>query len=141
MKFLKRMFVTFLIIGCVGYTVYFFGSNFVYSQVADSISTDLDNQENLDVVQQVVNSNANIKEFIDEGAHIDESNLPFTTKEQATKVVVQKLGINELQKLQTRFQNGISEAEVQNLLHELEASFTEEEIMALKAIAYKEFKK
>lgn len=141
MKFLKVLLTIIIIVGGLGYGVYHFGTNFISDKVADSVATELEEDDNVNEMKQVVNSNPEMKEFISEGAHISEKNLPFTTKEEAIKTVVETIGISELQKIQSKYQNGMSPNEVQELINELEGKLTEEEILALKAIAYKELNK
>ncbi len=141
MKFFKYLLITILIIGGLGYSIYYFGSNIISDKVAENISADLNNSDNLNEVKQVVDDLPTIKEFIQDGANIDMESLPFTTKEQAAKIVVEKIGLVELQKIQSKFQNGISEDEVAQLLKDLEGKLTEEEILALKAIAFNELNK
>lgn len=138
MKFLKFLLMMLIIVGGLGYGVYFFGNEFVSDKITDSIAADIEDDENLTEIKAVVNDIPEIKQFIEEGAAIDESNLPFSTKEEAIKTVVQKIGFKELQQIQTKIESGISESEIQELLKEIEGKLTEEEILALKAVAYKE---
>ena len=43
--------------------------------------------------------------------------------------------------MQSKYQNGISANEINDILSSLEGKFTEEEILALKVIAYEELNK
>ena len=62
--------------------------------------------------------------------------MPFTTKEEATRVLIKKVGVSELRDIQTQAQEGtISKEEV---IQTLQNKLTEEELTALKVIAYKE---
>ncbi|MFS0634402.1 hypothetical protein AB1K84_00750 [Mesobacillus foraminis] len=62
--------------------------------------------------------------------------LPFTTKEEATKVLLKKVGITKLQEMHTQVQEGSATNE--EILKEVKKNLSEEEILALKVIAYKE---
>ncbi|TCN25063.1 hypothetical protein [Mesobacillus foraminis] len=62
--------------------------------------------------------------------------LPFTTKEEATKVLIKKVGITKLQEMHTQVQEGSATNE--EILKEVKKNLSEEEILALKVIAYKE---
>lgn len=141
MKFLKFLFVTIIIVGGIGYGVYYFGTNIASEKVVDAVTTELENSGQLEDVKQIINNDPQFSEFMEEGANADESKLPFTTKEEATRVLIQKVGINELQSIQSKAKQGMSNDEVQGLIKELEGKLTDEEILALKVIAYKELNK
>ena len=120
MRFLKFLFASIIIIGGIGYGVYYFGTNIASEKVMDVVTTELENSGQLEDIKDVVNNDPELRKFIEDGANADESNLPFTTKEQATRALIQKVGISELQSIQSRAQNGMSNDEVQALLKELE---------------------
>jgi hypothetical protein len=65
--------------------------------------------------------------------------LPFTTKGEATRVLVKKVGVTKLQDLQAKVRNGTASKE--EVLQVLNEDLTEEEMLALKVIAYKEIYK
>jgi len=133
--------VTIIIVAGIGYGVYYFGTATASEKVMEAVTTELENSGQLEEVKQVVNSDPQLKQFMEEGANADESTLPFTTKEQATRILIQKVGISELQSIQSKAQQGMSNDDVQALVKELEGKLTEEEILALKVIAYKELNK
>jgi len=141
LKALKFLFVTIIIVAGIGYGVYYFGTATASEKVMEAVTTELENSGQLEEVKQVVNSDPQLKQFMEEGANADESTLPFTTKEQATRILIQKVGISELQSIQSKAQQGMSNDDVQALVKELEGKLTEEEILALKVIAYKELNK
>lgn len=140
MKFIKFVFIMTLLVGGLGYGAYYFGTDFASNKIAATVSAEIENRDGNEL-KQVVNSYPEVKQFIDEGANVDEDKLPFTTMEDATKTIVKKVGLIELQKMHAKYENGLSESEVQQLVKELETKLTEEEILALKAIAYKELNK
>src|SRR5690625_2048624 len=116
MKFLKFLLTISIIIGGIGYAIYHYGTDFISNKAADAITAEIDDEEKLHVLKNTVNNNPVIREFIEEGANVDESDLPFTTKEEAIKTIVQNIGISELQKLQTKYQGGITPNEIQELV-------------------------
>ncbi len=74
--------------------------------------------------------------FLKDAKSVDKSKLPFTTKEEATKVLINKVGITQLNEIRHQVQEGtISNEEV---LDEVQSKLSEDEILALKVIAYKE---
>lgn len=139
MKFLKGLFILMLLIGGIGYGIYYFGTNKISENVADSVYGELENTGQLEEVKQIVNNDPQVQQFAE--GNVDTSNLPYKTKEQATRAVIQKVGIGELQNMQAKYQNGISANEINDILSSLEGKFTEEEMLALKVIAYKELNK
>lgn len=140
MRFLKGLFILMLLIGGIGYGIYYFGTNKISENVADSIYGELENTGQLDEIKQIVNNDPQVQQFIAEG-NIGTSNLPYKTKEQATRAIIQKVGIGELQNMQAKYQNGISANEINEILSSLEGKFTAEEMLALKVIAYEELNK
>ena len=76
--------------------------------------------------------------FIAEGKNVDRSTLPFQTKEEAVRVLVKKFSVSELQELQSKAQNGMTAEDKQRLFNQIESKLTDEELLALKVLAYKE---
>ena len=141
MKLLKILILIVLIIGGAGYGIYYVGTNIASEKVMNIVTTELENSGQLNEIKQLVADDPELMRFIEEGANVDQSNLPFTTKEQATRVLIKKIGFSELQAIQNNAQNGMSNEEIQKLLIDIEGKLTDEEILALKVIAYKEFLK
>ncbi|NYF24742.1 EF-hand domain-containing protein [Sporosarcina sp. JAI121] len=138
MKLLKIIILILLVTGGVGYGIYYIGTNIASEKVMSVVTAELENSGQLDEIKQMVNNDPELKRFLEEGVNVDKSNLPFTTKEQATRVLIKKIGFKELQTIQSNAQKGMSNNEIQVLLNELEGKLTEEEIVALKVIAYQE---
>jgi hypothetical protein len=141
MKLLKILILMLLIVGGVGYGIYYIGTNIASEKVMNVVTAELENSGQLNEIKQLVNNDPELKRFIEEGANVESSNLPFTTKEQATRVLIKKIGFSELQNIQSNAQKGMSNEEIQKLLIDIEGKLTDEEILALKVIAYKELLK
>ena len=141
LKFIKSTLITLIILGGIGYGIYYFGSNLIADQVMDSVFVELEDSGQLDEIREIVGNDPEVQQFIQEGANVDESKLPFKTKEEATRVIIQKVGLNELQDIQARYQNGMSESEIMEALSVFEGKLTSDEILALKVLAYKELNK
>ncbi|QED49084.1 hypothetical protein [Cytobacillus dafuensis] len=139
MKIIKFLIITVVLLGVIGYGVYHYGTKIASDKVVETISAELENSGELEEIKKTIESDPELKSFIEEAETADSSKLPFTTKEEATKVLIQKVGISELNDIRVQVQNGsISKEEV---LQEIQGKLTEEEIMALKVIAYKELNK
>lgn len=138
MRFLKFLLTLFIIIVCLGFGAYHFGTKAIANKVTDVLTDELENEETLASIKAEVDRNPKVKQFIEEGATVNEAALPFTTKEEAVETVMKKIGVNELRNLQSQYESGISMAEVEQLIDKYQNKLTDEEILALKAIAYKE---
>lgn len=138
MKFLKFLFVAVVIIGGIGYGVYHFGTKIASDKVMEKVTAELESSGKLDEVKRLAMEDPQVRKLVEEGAAVDESSLPFTTKEQATRVLVQKIGIRELYAIQEQAKQGMSASEQQRLVEDIESKLTEEEIAALKFVLYKE---
>ena len=69
------------------------------------------------------------------------SNLPYKTKEQATRAIIQKVGIGELQNMQSKYQNGISANEINDILTSFEGKFHRRGNFSIKRDCYEELNK
>lgn len=133
---MKKFIVVILILGLAGYGLYYFGTNVASEKVVDSVSTKLENSGQMDEVKSFIENDPELVEMMKEAESADESQLPFTTKGEATRVLVKKVGVSKLQNMQAKVQNGTaSKEEVMQVLNE---NLTEEEMLALQVIAYKE---
>lgn len=136
MKFIKFLGVLIVLLAIVGYGVYYFGTNIASEELIDTVSTELENSGEMEEIKSTIENDPELKSFIEEAETADKSTLPFTTKEEATKVLIKKVGITQLNDIRIKVQDGnISKEEV---LQEIQDNLTEEEILALKVIAYKE---
>ncbi|MGD6842212.1 hypothetical protein ACQCVH_06775 [Bacillus infantis] len=136
MKFVKFVLIPLLILAALGIGVYYWGTNLASEKVMDTVSAELESSGSMEEVKTYIENDPELKEFVEEAESADESRLPFTTKEQATRLLIRKVGIAELQDIRQQVQEGtVSKEEV---LQKLESNLTEEEILALKVVAYKE---
>lgn len=138
-KLVKILFFLIVLLVCVGYGLYYFGTNMASDKVMDMVSTELENSGQKEEIKAAIESDPELKKFIDEGANVDEDKLPFQTKEEATRVLVRKIGVNELQNIKSQVENGTASKE--EIMNTVESNLSEEEILALKVIAYKELSK
>ncbi|MGE7674476.1 hypothetical protein ACQKMV_12975 [Lysinibacillus sp. NPDC094403] len=139
MRFIKFLLIIVIILGVIGYGVYHYGMQFASDKVVDTISTELEKNGQMDEIKTTIERDPQLKSFMEEAKTADSSKLPFTTKEEATKVLIQKVGISELNNIRTKVQNGSMTKE--QVIQEMEGKLTDEEIMALKVIVYKELYK
>lgn len=133
---MKKLFITIVILGAIGYGIYYFGTNVVSDKLLDSASTELENSGQINDLKAYIESDPDLSRMIKEAQSADESTLPFTSKGEATRVLIKKVGITKLQEIQSQVQNGTaSKDEVLQVLNE---KLTDKEMLALQVIAYKE---
>jgi hypothetical protein len=136
---MKKFFITIVILGAIGYGIYYFGTNVASDQLLDSASTELENSGQINDLKAYIETDPELSMMVKEAESADESTLPFTSKGEATRVLIKKVGITKLQEIQSQVQNGTaSKGEVLQVLNE---KLTDEEMLALQVIAYKEIYK
>lgn len=139
MKFLKFLIIIVILIGGIGYGVYHYGTKFASDKLVKTISTQLEGSGEFKKVKDIIESDPNLKAFIEDAKAADTSKLPFTTKEEATKVLIKKIGVSELNNIRVQLQEGTASKE--EILKNIEGKLSKEEMEALKVIAYKELYK
>lgn len=132
---MKAFFVA-IICGGIGWGIYMVGTNVASDKIVDTLSTELESSGELEKVIQEIEMDPALQEFVQDAQNVDESTLPFTTKEEATRAIIKKVGISELMNIQQQVTTGSMTQE--EVISVLEENLTEEEILALKVIAYKE---
>ena len=138
MKWLRRFIIFIILIGVIGYGIYHFGMKIAADKIMDYYVEELASSPVLEEVKETVKNNPQIQQFVNEGANVDESVLPFTTKEDAAKALVKKFEMKEIMDMVGTVSDGITEEEQLQLLNKVENKLTEEELLALQVIAYKE---
>lgn len=141
MKFIKVLLSIIVIVGIIAIAAYYFAPKLVADQVMDKVAVELENSGQLENIKQEISNDPQLKAFIDEGKNVDSSKLPFQTKEEATRVLAKKFKISDIQDIQAKAQDGMSAEEKQEIFNKLESTLTEEEMLALKVLAYKELSK
>lgn len=136
-KLLIGLVVLIALIGGGLYAVYYFGTEMAADQVVESVTSDMKETGQMDQVKTYIEQDPVLSSYLEEAkAAQDDENLAFTTRAEASRVMIQKVGISELRQMQSDAESGtLSEQEV---IQKLEQSLTEEELKALKVLAYKE---
>ena len=131
-KFLIGTIVTLAIIAGLGYGLYYVGTNIASDELVDSMTKDLQDSGQMNEVRAMIESDPELTEMMEEAKVADPTTLPFTTKGEATRVLINKIGISNLQNIS---QNTASKDEILQVLKE---NLTEEEMLALQVLAYEE---
>lgn len=135
-KWLKVIIVIIIALGIIGYGVFHFGTKMASEKLMEAVSSELQASGQIEQVKTYIEKDPQLRQFIEEAEAADESQLPFTTKEEAVKVIMEKVGVSGLQDMVLSYQEGNISKE--DILLTLQTNLTEEEITALKVIAYKE---
>lgn len=136
MRLIKFLVVIAIFVGVVGYGVLHFGTKFASEKIVDTLSTELENSGLKENIKSTIENDPQLKAYMEEAKTVDSSTLPFTTKEEATKVLIQKVGITDLNDMRVKLQDGSMTQE--EALQMVEGKLSDEEIAALKVIVYKE---
>lgn len=133
---MKTLFAAIVILGAIGYGIYYFGTNVASEELVDSASTEIEDSGQMNDVKAYIESDPELTELVKEAQSADESTLPFTSKGEATRVLIKKVGMTKLRDIQSDVQNGTASKE--EVLQVLGEKLTREEMLALQVIAYKE---
>lgn len=136
MRLIKFLVVIAIFVGVVGYGVLHFGTKFASEKIVDTLSTELENSGQKEEIKNTIENDPQLKAYMEEAKTVDSSTLPFTTKEEATKVLIQKVGITDLNDMRVKLQDGSMTQE--EAIQMVEGKLSDEEIAALKVIVYKE---
>jgi hypothetical protein len=125
--------VILILLGIAGYNyVVEFASDKVMNQISETLVA---NEEEINQLLE----DPEIKMYIEGGDGTPE-NLPFTTKEEALKVVSKKYSVNEMVKMRDKIREGLTSEEKSDIYQDLQSKLTEDELQALKVVALKEIK-
>lgn len=138
MKALKVLFGAVIIVVAIGFAVYHFGTKFIADEVMGQVAAELDASGELENIKREIQNDPQLRAFIEEGKNADPTKLPFQTKEEATRVLLKKFDLSEINDIQIQARQGMTPEEQQALFNKIESKLTEEEMLALKALAYKE---
>ena len=137
-KFLTITAIILVLLGAGGYAAWHFGTNIASEKIIEKVETTLD-EENLEEVKSYIENDPTVQEIVSEAAATNPDTLPFQTKEEATRVLIKKVGITRLLEIQEQAQNGSINKD--QVLAEIEGTLSEDEISALKYVLYKELNK
>ncbi|MEQ6377934.1 hypothetical protein RZN25_14035 [Bacillaceae bacterium S4-13-56] len=142
MKIIFKIVITLLIIiGIGGAAIYYFGTSIASEQIMTYVNDELLKEENLDEIKEMIDVDPQLKAFLTDASDVSNEALPFTTSEEATKAILKKIDMNEMKEVASQLKGGISKEEQEELMQLMEEKLSEEEINALKVIAYKELNK
>lgn len=116
---MRKSFIAFIVVGglfAIGY--------YAYTSILSYTSSK--------IVEEVFDEELEI--HLSEEREFKQSDLPFTTKEEALSVIVRKFSANELTEIAQQVKDGLTEAEKEALFAKYRDRFTDEEWQALLLI-------
>ncbi|MEK4386345.1 hypothetical protein MKZ25_11110 [Solibacillus sp. FSL W7-1464] len=134
-KFLTITVIILVLLGAAGYAVWHFGTNIASEKIVEQVEANL-NEEDKEEVKSYIAKDPKLQEIVNEAATTNPDALPFQTKEEATRLLIKKVGINRLLTIQEQAQNG--SISIDEVVSEMEGTLSDEEISALKYVLYKE---
>ena len=138
LKVIKFFIGTVVVLALIAFGVYHFGTKYIADEVMGQVAAELDASGELENIKKEVENDPDLRAFVEEGKNVDSSKLPFQTKEEATRVLLKKFDLSEINDLQIQARQGMTAAEQQALFDKIQSRLTDEEMLALKALAYKE---
>ncbi|MBS2970259.1 hypothetical protein J9317_16045 [Metabacillus sp. KIGAM252] len=137
-KWLKRLSAAIAVIALLAGAAYYFLPKMASDQITGYLDAEVEKNGGFERIRKAANANPEVKKFLEEGANADPDSLPFTSKEDATRVVMTKVGPGNLQKIQSMAKDGLDAGEQQEVLRMAEDNLSEDEILALKYVANKQ---
>lgn len=138
MKVVTYILLVLVAVGGIGFGAYQLLSGMAADRASEEATRQLESPEQKETAKTVVEENPVLKDFIEEGAQVELESAELQTKEEAVQVIVEKFNPVELMELRNQAEDGLSEEEQKKILSKLENKLTEEQLKAIKAIAYQE---
>ncbi|GAA0495495.1 hypothetical protein GCM10008986_22800 [Salinibacillus aidingensis] len=138
MKLLRRLCIFLLLIGVLGLGIYHFGTKIAAEKIVESYAEELSASPVMNQLEDQMNNHSELQQMVKDGAKAAEEGLPFSTKDEAAKELVSRFSVRELIELGNMAKDGLSQDEKLEMVNQLERKLSEKELLALKAIAYKE---
>lgn len=138
MKIITYILLVIVTVGLLGYGAYHWLSGLVTERASEEVSEQLKTSEVNDTARQMVEETPVLRDFVEEGESIDRSEAAFQTQEEAVQVIMRQFSPMELLELRNKAEDGLSAEEQEEIIAKLEENLTEEELRAIKAIAYEE---
>lgn len=133
-KWIFGFLVVLISLGFVGYN---YVMDYASDKVMNQVSKTLVAHE--EEVNQLLND-PEVKKYVEDGEQAP-ANLPFTTKEEAIKIVSAKYSVNEMVEIRDKVREGLTSEEKAEIYQDLQSKLSEEEMQALKVVALKEMQK
>ncbi|MGE6370695.1 hypothetical protein ACQKDD_13210 [Planococcus kocurii] len=141
MRFLMTIIIFLIFFSVAGIGAYVIGPDFSADRMVAEVTKEMRNNGQMEKITEYVESDPKMLEYIEqvEVAEQQDQPLPFQTAGDAAGTVIKKVGITDLAKMKSGIENGTMS--VDEVIQTLEQDLNEEELLALKVIAYKELYK
>lgn len=141
MRFLMTIIIFIIFFSFAGIGVYVIGPDLSTDRLVAEATEKLRDNGQMEKIVEYVENDPKMLEYIEEAqvAEQESQPLPFQTSGEAAGTVIKKVGITDLAKMKSGVEDGTMSAE--ELIQKLEEDLSEEELLALKVIVYKEMYK
>lgn len=141
MRFLMTILIFLIFFSFAGIGAYMVGPDFSADRLVAEATEELRNTGQMEKIVEYVENDPQMIEYIEEAqlAEKESQELPFQTSGDAAGTVIKKVGITDLAKMKSGVEDGTMSPE--EVIQKLEEDLTEEELLALKVIVYKELYK
>lgn len=124
----------FIALGVIGYL---YTMDYASEKAMEEITKELTaNEEEINKLLE----DPEIRKYIETG-ETPKKKLPFTSKNEAVKLISERYTINELANIREKVSKGLNEQEKLVVYEKLLEKVTDDELVALKVVALKEIKK
>lgn len=142
---MKKILVTLLILAGItsaGFYGYNYALSFASDQLVEHIVNDLLDEQ---IIEEIL-SDHNIDQLVKELVAVNQNSkkleeLPFTTKEEGVKAVLNKFSLGEIKNIATQAQGGLTQEQQLEIAEKFQERLSEEEIKALMIIGIAELQK
>ncbi|ANU10596.1 hypothetical protein A1A1_08991 [Planococcus antarcticus DSM 14505] len=141
MRFLMAIIIFLIFFSFGGIGVYVIGPDLSTDHFVAEATEKLRDSGQMEKIVEYVENDPEMLEYVEEAqvAEQESKALPFKTSGDAAGTVIKKVGISNLAKMKSGIEDGTMSAE--QVIQELEEDLSEEEMLALKVIMYKELYK
>ncbi|ANU22949.1 hypothetical protein [Planococcus donghaensis] len=141
MRFLMTIIVFLIFFSFAGIGVYVVGPDLSTERLAIEATEKMRSNGQLEKVVEYVENDPKMRQYIEEAeiAEPKQQTLPFQTTGDAAGTLIKKVGISDLAKMKSGVEDGTMTAE--EVIQKLEENLSEEELLALKVVVYKELYK
>jgi hypothetical protein len=105
MRIVKVLIIFMFLLGGFGMAGYLLGTKHVPNKIRENVSNYIEKHGQIEEIKNVIKDDPEIKSFIEEGNIVlDDSKLPFHTKEEALIVLVEKIGVAKLVSMKSNYE-------------------------------------
>ncbi|TMW70435.1 hypothetical protein [Alteribacter natronophilus] len=130
-----------VLLGAFGYLSYNFALDYMSQQMTDQVKSGMIADGDAEALLEDPRVKELAEKYSGELTAEQKESLPFTTKEEATRVLFSKFSVSELYDLASKASGGMSAEDQAQIQELLESRLTEEELEAIMVIGLDEIRR